>query len=162
MTNDEIIRKHAIEFVNCYWNVEYELPNQGDTCIGTYKQFSLNDKLKYDFADIEEYVHYFDNNLNPLDSIINILNHYIHECCYVLSNYAIDDNDIFHYLDGKIINGLGTDWYNIVKLDYEYQKDDGGYRYTYRANKLFIIGDDNYKEIIKKQKTIEYYEVKNE
>jgi hypothetical protein len=164
MTNDEIIRRHVIEFVNCYWNVGYDLPNRRDTYIGIYKQFSLLDKLMNDFADIEEYIHYFDSNLNPLDSIINILNDNLSECCYVLANYAIADNDTFHYLDGKIINELvntsetDTDWYNVVKLDYEYKKNG----YTYKANKLFIIGDDSYKEVLKKTKTIEYYEVKNE
>ncbi len=162
MTNDEIIRKHAIEFVNCYWNVKYAR-------FGNYtKDITLLYRLISDLDYIDNYDSYFNDKINPLDSIINILNDHISECCYVLANYAIAGNDTFHYLDGKITNELvntsetETDWYYVVKLDYEYQEDDGGYRYTYKANKLFIIGDDGYKEVLKKTKLIEYYEVKNE
>ena len=156
MTNDEIIRKHAIEFVNCYWNVKYE--DETFTVLD-----KLIDEYDYEYDHLPGYTNYFNDKINPLDSIINILNDNISECCYILSNYAIADNDTFHYLDGKIINELvntsdtQTDWYNVVKLDYEYQKDG----YTYKADKLFIVNDDNYKEVLKKQKTIEYYEVKN-
>ena len=156
MTNDEIIRKHAIEFVNCYWNVKY-------SGLGTYdREATLLKRLLGDLDYIDNYDTYLECNTNPLDSIISILNDNISECCYVLANYAIADNDTFHYLDSKILNELvntseiDTDWYNVVKLDYEYQKDG----YTYKANKLFIIGDDNYKEVLKKTKLIEYYEVK--
>lgn len=145
MTNDEIIRKHAIEFVNCYWNVKYEkFSGLGSS--------TLLDRLMNDLDYMDNREDYFNDNTSPLDSIINILNDNIHECCYVLSNYAIGDNDTFHYLDGKIINELvntsetETDWYNVVRLD----------------NRLFIIGDDSYKEILKKTKLIEYYEVKND
>jgi hypothetical protein len=157
MSNDEIIRKHAIEFVNCYWNVKYEggkLFKDTDT--------SLMSELVADYCEHENFEYYFDGLRPDFDSIISILNDNLSECCYVLANYAIADNDTFHYLDGKIINELvntsdtHTDWYNVVKLDYEYQKDG----YTYKANKLFIIGDDNYKEVLKKTKLIEYYEVK--
>jgi hypothetical protein len=155
MTNDEIIRKHAIEFVNCYWNVKYE--DESFTVLD-----KLIDEYDYEYDHLPVYTNYFNDKINPLDSIVNILNNHISECCYVLANYAIADNDTFHYLDGKITNELvntsdtETDWYYLVKLDYEYQKNG----YTYKANKLFIIGDDSYKEILKKQKTIEYYEVK--
>ena len=157
MTNDEIIRRHAIEFVNCYWNVPYD----GGKLFKNVKT-SLMFELIADNDGVEKYERYFDENIDLLDSIINILNDNISECCYVLSNYAIADDDIFHYLGGKITNELvntsdtETDWYYVVKLDYEYRKDG----WTYQSNKLFIIGDDNYKEVLKKTKTIEYYEVK--
>ena len=147
MTNDEIIRRHAIEFINCYWNVPYSGGKQFKNT-----KTSLMIELVADYCEHEIFEYYFDELRPDFDSIISILNDNISECCYVLANYAIADNDIFHYLDGKLTNELvntsetHTDWYYLAKLD----------------NKLFIINYDNYKEVLKKSKTIEYYEVKNE
>ena len=123
---DKIIKRFAIEFINCYWNVPY-------------KQFTiLLEAIQDDYEDV-----------NSLEDLIKLLNKNVSECCYILSNYAIEENHIFGFFNNRMfrelvnISDTYTDWFLFVNL----------------AGKLFVIGDDNYKIIEKKQKTIEYYEV---
>ena len=131
MSNDDIIRKTAIEFINCYWNIPYHINNT--------------------------FIEYLGNHIGEpdltLDKYIAMLNADIKECCFILSEFAIDDHEAFMYFVDKIkdefvhIEGVDKegffDWRIVVTIIYNEEGRDGR---LYRRTKYFIIAADQYFE----------------
>lgn len=139
MNNDDIIRKTAIEFINCYWNIPYYVDD-------TFIEY-LGDHIgKPDLA---------------LDEYIAMLNADIKECCFLLSEFAIDDHETFMYFADRIqdrlihIRGVDDegcfDYRTVVTLLYEVEWNEKNVAYQfppcrYKCKKHFIIADDRYFE----------------
>lgn len=146
MTNDEIITSTAIDFIRATYDKPFrEYANmRHDRFID-----AIAEDLSKDGLTLEQYT--------------EILQSDIDECCYLLSNFAISENDIFHFLDGRIKYDLINFSNGDSHLRTFVELDDVGYRGNTKVirKKLFIIGDDNYKPIKRTAKMIEIYEVEN-
>ena len=131
MSNDDIIRKTAIEFINCYWNVPYYTDTILVECIGNH--------IRKPCLTTDEYV--------------AMLNADIKECCFVLSEIAINDHETFMYFVNRIrdefvhIDGVDKegcyDYRTIVTIAYNEEGADGR---LYRRTKYFVIACDRYFE----------------
>lgn len=136
MSNDDIIRKTAIEFINCYWNIPYHINNTFIEYLGS---------------------HIGQPDLT-LDEYITMLNADIEECCFVLSEFAIDDHGTFMYFVDRIkdemvhIDGVDkdevSDWRSVVTIIYNAEDSTGRQQ---RMTKYFVIADDCYFEAYEKQ-----------
>lgn len=147
MTNDEIITSTAIDFIRASSEKPFrEYANmQRDRFID-----AIAEDLSKDDLTLEQY--------------IEILQFDIEECCYLLGNFAISENELFHFLDGRIKYDLVNFSNGDSHLRTFVELDDVGCRENTRVvqKKLFMIGDDNYKPIKRSVKMIEIFEVSDD